>query len=219
MSLKMTPKISLIREKLLKLRKLDNTFEVFGASTHEYRFNPYIPIGQLNLFEQKYKITLPQDYKAFISQIGNGGAGPYYGIYPLQSDLGGNNPKNKFDFLKYDFPHTEKWNFSDKIFQKIDDLVENEENEISNFFDLVYMKEYYSEELTNGSLYLADYGCALRYILIISGKEKGNVWFDQRADRKGINPVLDQDGNKVSFSDWYISWLDNSIRQLKKSNK
>ena len=34
-------------------------------------------------FEEKHNLLLPEEYKFFLTQIGNGGAGPYYGLYSL----------------------------------------------------------------------------------------------------------------------------------------
>ena len=36
-------------------------------------------------FEQKHGILLPPDYREFITRIGNGGDGPFYGFFPLGS--------------------------------------------------------------------------------------------------------------------------------------
>lgn len=35
-------------------------------------------------FEARYNVKLPPEYVFFITQVGNGGAGPYYGLYPLE---------------------------------------------------------------------------------------------------------------------------------------
>lgn len=208
--------ITEIKDKLRKLRLLDKKFEIFGASSHEYKFNQPIPIEELNQFEEKYKIELPKDYKAFISEIGNGGAGPYYGIHPLQRDLGRFNPENKFELLELEFPHKESWNWTDKIFSKFDELRESEDDVLTEFFDRIYWEQYCKDELTYGSIYITEYGCALRFLLIITGDEKGNIWFDQRVDQNGINPVKSEKGNKLDFSDWYVEWLDKSITEMKE---
>lgn len=207
--------ISEIKDKLNELRLLDKSFEIFGSPSHKYKFNTPLSIEALNSFEEQFEIQLPQDYKLFLSEIGNGGAGPFYGIHPLQRDLGQFNPKNKFEFLKFDFPHSECWNWSEKIFSTFDELRASEEEVIGDFFDEVFWEQYCKDELTYGSIYIAEYGCALRFLLIVTGNERGKIWFDQRADCNGINPIIDKQGNKLDFSDWYVEWLDESIMEMK----
>lgn len=208
--------ISEIKDKLRELRQIDKNFEVFGAASHEYQFNEPIPIEKLNKFEEKFEVELPKDYKAFISEIGNGGAGPYYGIHPLKRNLGKFIQKNKFELLKFDFPHKEQWNWPEKILSKFDELKEDEDEDLSDFFDKIFWEQYCKDELTYGSINIAEYGCALTFLLVISGDDKGKVWFDQRADYKGLNPITDDNGNKLDFSDWYVEWLDKSIREMKE---
>ena len=143
-----------IKAKLNELKYLDKKFEVFGALSHRYEFNERLSIDELIQFEEKYEIHLPEGYKAFLSEIGNGGAGPYYGIHPLQRDLGEFNPQNKFEHLKFNFPHIENWNWNDRVFSKFDELRYSEEEEVSSFFENLYWEQYCKDELTYGSLYL-----------------------------------------------------------------
>lgn len=36
--------------------------------------------------EKEWNISLPEDYKLFLTQVGNGGMGPFYGLLPLELD-------------------------------------------------------------------------------------------------------------------------------------
>jgi len=65
-------------------RILDPGLVVFGADGHRYRLNKTISPEQLREFESVNAVTLPDDYKQFLLQAGNGGAGPYYGLMPLE---------------------------------------------------------------------------------------------------------------------------------------
>lgn len=211
--------ITEIKHKLQELKRIDSAFEIFGASAHQYQFNARLSEKEIKQFEEKYGVELPQDYKTFLTELSNDGAGPYYGIHPLQSDLGKFNPENKFELLRYNFPHKTAWNWSAPIFDKFDELRESEKEQVADFFDELYWESYCKYELTQGCIYIAEYGCALRFLLVVSGAEKGNIWFDQRADRKGITPVLDEQGNRLDFSDWYLTWLDKSLREIKTKKK
>lgn len=72
-----------IRRKLPQAAEADPEYRVFGASKHRYKLNEPLSIDELRRFEQAHGITLPEPYAAFLTGLGNGGAGPYYGIHPL----------------------------------------------------------------------------------------------------------------------------------------
>jgi hypothetical protein len=65
------------------LSALDVRRVVFGASRHAYRFHPPLFQKRVEKFERDHKVSLPKPYRRFITELGNGGAGPYYGIMPL----------------------------------------------------------------------------------------------------------------------------------------
>ena len=78
-------RIHAIPNQLLAAKKLPSWPD--GASVHCFRREP--PISQLELrsVEEQWNITLPADYREFISQIMNGGAGPSSGLLPLEDSL------------------------------------------------------------------------------------------------------------------------------------
>lgn len=103
----------------------------------------------------------------------------------------------------------------EKFFEKFYVLFEDKDEEVEDFFQHLFSENYYHEKHIEGSLYIADYGCALRYYLVVSGKEKGTIWLDQRADHDGITPVLNHKKEPITFTDWYINWLDESLNNFK----
>lgn len=66
--------------KLDHLRTVDMAFLTHGADTHWYRFGPRIPLPWLSWLEAKYQVELPGQYRQFLLEAGNGGAGPHYGL-------------------------------------------------------------------------------------------------------------------------------------------
>ena len=52
----------------------------------EHHFHLGRPLGedQVTAFEEAHGVELPAEYRAFLTRIGNGGAGPYYGLLPLE---------------------------------------------------------------------------------------------------------------------------------------
>jgi len=68
---------------LARLRAADPGLRVFGSEQHRYRIGPPLSEGELAAFEAANGVRLPDDYRRFLSAIGNGGAGPFYGMEPL----------------------------------------------------------------------------------------------------------------------------------------
>src|SRR5688572_5955662 len=74
-----------LRRLLDQLRGADRRRRVFGSKQHGYRLGRTLTEAELAAFEASHSITLPQDYHIFLATIGNGGAGPFYGLEPLDS--------------------------------------------------------------------------------------------------------------------------------------
>ena len=57
----------------------------FGAYSHQYKLAA--PAGEeaIQEFEEQQGIRLPEEYRDFLMLVGNGGAGPYYGLYGLKA--------------------------------------------------------------------------------------------------------------------------------------
>ena len=70
-------------DRLDRLRSVDSIHLVFGARTHGYRLNPPLSEREVRSFERRWKFSMPPGLRAFYTQVGNGGAGPGYGLFPL----------------------------------------------------------------------------------------------------------------------------------------
>ncbi len=79
-----------------ELRRLDGRLRVFGAALHRYQFAAPLPEADLVAFESQHDVSLPNDYRYFISHIGNGGAGPNYGVKPLEHATRACDPSQPF---------------------------------------------------------------------------------------------------------------------------
>src|SRR4051794_25756013 len=105
-----------IRDALGSLRASPRPLHVFGIEVHRFRTHPPLSEVAVRNFKQVHRITLPAEYRGFLIHIGNGGAGPYYGLFKLgeMDDGGGHKPwKENGGFigtLSKPFPHTGPWN-------------------------------------------------------------------------------------------------------------
>lgn len=95
---------------------------------------------------------LPADYRAFLQHIGNGGAGPCYGLNSLQKATVERD-------LRQPFPFTEATDFYGE--DNGDDNYEPERNAYDDF---------------PGIIELCDMGCATYCHLVVNGPAYGTVW-------------------------------------------
>lgn len=194
-----------LREKLDTLRRLDPDCRIFGASGHRYRLNPVLSEAEVAAFEARHGIVLPPGYRRFLLEVGDGGAGPWYGLEPLENAL-----LADLDFRDREgrlapslpFPHTEAW------FPEFDG--DPGDAAAVEAFDA----EVFDPKWLHGFLNLANYGCGIRVGLVVNGPEAGHVWVDDRANEAGIRPddLFDQSG-PTTFLQWFHLWLDASLRE------
>jgi len=116
----MTDSIERIKIKLYQLRELDNDFEISGANDHRYLLNPCLTIEQVEEFELKNDVKLPDEYVRFITEVGNGGAGPFHGLLSLEaSHINFFDSSEKKDHTYFDlsnpFPHVTAWNVENEL--------------------------------------------------------------------------------------------------------
>jgi hypothetical protein len=69
-------------ERLARLRSLDRQCQAFGASEHQYLLRPCLAANGIDAVENRLGGVLPDALKAFYTQVGNGIAGPNYGLKP-----------------------------------------------------------------------------------------------------------------------------------------
>jgi hypothetical protein len=186
-----------IKSKLDHLRQVDTSRSIFGAESHQYQLNPCLSESDIRVFEQTYRIRLPDDYRSFLQTIGNGGAGPYYGIIPLERVLR--------DWCRAEDPH-----YPSKVFPLTTSLELYTLDPTADFER--YMTSYY----TQGTIDISHYGCAVFFLLVVTGAERGSMWIDDRASDGGIillTQQIDHD-RRVDFLTWYENWLDTSLRDV-----
>ncbi|WP_314588304.1 SMI1/KNR4 family protein [Paenibacillus terrigena] len=174
-----------IRQKLELVAKADPAYSVFGSKAHQYKLNDPLILAEVERFEQEHGIKLPESYVDFVTELGNGGAGPYYGIHRLGAkqaidlDLIGQpsalNPRNKLD--------VSGWS-EDGL---ADDCVDDE------------------EEKYPGLLNIGEQGCSYETMLMITGDYRGKVIYIDLDSQKTFFTY------EANFLDWYERWLDETI--------
>jgi hypothetical protein len=207
------------------LRQADPGFGVLGADSHEYALNPPATEGRVREVEGRWGFQVPADYRAFLREAGDGGAGPDHGLFPLGKMTAGG------ELVDWDgsigdpaiaFAHTEAWNDTadleatdpeeDAALQARFGHLRPEERWPRVMTARRAFRAYYFEA-GSGAIPIADAGCNLVYLLVVTGAEVGHVWFDARADGLGLSPVEAGGRARVTFSEWYIDWLERSLAE------
>ncbi|QGK74755.1 SMI1/KNR4 family protein [Flavobacterium sp. SLB02] len=196
--------IERIKKKLLIAKNTDKDLKVFGADSHKYFLGETANSDQILKFEKDYNLELPEDYKAFLLHIGNGGisyadsaAGPGYGIYPLGKNVDEFISENAKQYLKEDcklYPE-----MTDHFWADLNKNIEEDED-ISD--------EAFEEELGkifSGLLPVGTQGCTYYHALVLNGEFKGRI-VNVDIDRQ--KPYFAFESN---FLDWYERWLDGII--------
>lgn len=137
-------------------------------------------------FESAHGVILPEGYRRFVLEVGDGGSGPpHYGLVPLGREVKPRfrpefmRGRQRLPFVTLPFPFTRAWVWED--------------GDTSDEGD--------AEQVGHGSLLLGTDGCGMDWYLIVTGVARGHVW--QFSD-VGITPT---DPGR-DFLEWYENWLD-----------
>lgn len=124
--------------------------------------NPCLEESSILEFETRFKVRLPEDFRTFLRVVGNGGAGPpFYDLVRLgeiPEDYGTCFGVSATDFLEglhRPFPFTEHW------------VWEGEPDE----------KPGLHEAIHHGNLVLGTEGCAMFWLLVVNGPQRGQIWY------------------------------------------
>ena len=80
-----TNQLGRLCEKLQRVRTRDVSHEQFGAKSHRYQLGCPLTEVKLQFYEQQHGVELPYEYRKFLMEVGHGGAGPFYGLFALDS--------------------------------------------------------------------------------------------------------------------------------------
>lgn len=184
-----------IKNKLNQAMRKDTAFSVFGASSHQYKVNERLTAKELADWQAHNQVTLPEPYAQFLTKVGNGGAGPYYGIYPIEKAA--SNTERQALLAKsvlHPGMAKEEWNHLIEPLTKDEDIPDEEYDDVCN-------------KVLGGMLYIGTQGCEYDMYLVLEGKYRGRIVYtsDFHPDHPFFFVYED------SFLDWYERWLDEII--------
>jgi hypothetical protein len=187
---------------------------VFGGEAHGFRLNPRLTEADVQGFERDHRVALPPDYRQFLTDVGNGGAGPFYGVFPLgQMDDGwgfGEWKENDGFVGVVSQPFLLETTWNDLSCMPNPELSNRKQSEYEGQMEL-FEQTYWSATLMNGAIPICHEGCAMRIWLVVTGGQAGTLWEDKRSEYAGLHRIRLADGSPATFARWYEKWLDQCV--------
>ncbi|WP_155368735.1 SMI1/KNR4 family protein [Catellatospora vulcania] len=163
-----------VRERVEALGRHPHRNTIFGADDHQMRLDPPLTADELADLEHRLGVSLPEDYRTFLTQVSAGGAGPAYGVFPVRRDnsgtwrwIGDGSNMTNLDLVKVPFLVDRPYG---EILARLDDERPDEEK-FDDIEDFDTAMEEWQERLyavfldpgfTGGAICLVHYGCAQR---------------------------------------------------------
>ena len=191
-----------IAGKLQQLRETDRALSIFGADSHGYLLGPKLKEREILIIEHRLGAPLPKEYRLFLSHVGEGGAGPFYGLFMLSVE--DSEDITAPVCIRKPFRWSEAFNpyeWEDPCSQQD---VWCDDAQVSGKPQIILN--------VPGALYICNFGCAIRFFLVVNGPCVGEVWRDSQADETGVQPERGENGRRVGFLNWYENWLNDAIR-------
>ena len=164
--------------------------QVFGANAHKFSLHPPVLTSAVVAYEEKYEFTFPEGYRRFITEVGDGGAGPFYGIKQrfVTYGIGLREAEAKCFRLPSIYsqvcPQADAWEEA---------LLGEDHEELINKNDSLFWQ---------GNMNLFEVGCGTMGMLVLNGPHVGSVCLTDF----GFSPY--QFWTPPAFLDMYEQWQD-----------
>jgi hypothetical protein len=122
---------------------------VFGSGKHKFLLNPVAMPVQVDELERTYRFSIPEGYRRFILEVGDGGAGPFYGLKQRFVTFG--SSLRKMEAATYSLP---------SVYVSEQGVLEDEGG------DDIYVR---------GNMMLFEVGCGTEGVLVLNGPMRGKV--------------------------------------------
>ncbi len=176
------PKIKAV---LKEASQWDMDYPIFGSHSHAHLFRPPLPMEELEAWEELMELRLPEDYRTYLTCLGNGGRGPAYGIAsfccPLDDSLRepvvfSDDHAKRFEELSckwFKYSHENE----DQLYTTYCEQTPEERRMNYSAWDEAryrFIENTVGHFLfESGQLYIADQGCSQDIYLLLSGSHRG----------------------------------------------
>ena len=202
-------------EKILKQAQcMDSQLKMFGADAHQYKLGSPVDLSFVRTIEEAYHFRFPEDYVQFITEVGDGGAGPGYGLYPFgyycTEVKNIKEAKARERYLHGLGKELQLLPIEPKWLEDFCISREEYEKNPEKYFQGGRGSFNWDNDTPYGFFHLGTYGCWRDFGLITAGERYGQVFIH---DTEGAFEL-----EARSFQEFYQNWL-NSILDTKQFQK
>ena len=159
--------------------------KAFGAEQHRFKLGNSLPECVVAEFEERHEVALPAEYRLFVTELGDGGAGPGYHLSQLgEACHQGCRPGH----LARPSPYLPGPRYPEDWEERYEEPPE------------------WGRTLLPGTLTIAHHGCSLVTQLVVTGPARGRLLNLDYDGSTGPYVVEDAD-----FLAWYERWLDEAV--------
>jgi hypothetical protein len=141
-------------------------------------------------FEAEHGIVLPEPYRTFVAEIADGSCSgpPEYGLVSLSALPDGWGKDRPERALSRPFPLTEGW------------LWEEDPGPVTD------LEPVLDQVFNHGSVVLGTDGCGMYWHLIVTGPQRGHVWFITGEGAVPYGAEFGHTGSEPGFTGWVGHW-------------
>jgi hypothetical protein len=161
--------------------------------------------------ERQFGVALPEEYRGFLVEVGAGGFGPGYGLASLAchegawgwSEWEAEDPAGQRELAR-PFPSDEeraRWTELLQILESAAVAAGQSDGEESRRVAAAFRaaEDQLRPAMTAGALRLSHEGCGYYTWLVVTGEERGNLWFDARCVDEPLAPLRHRRRVRNSF--------------------
>lgn len=160
---------------------------------NDYRFLSVATEKQIEGFEEKFSVKIPEDLRWFLLNIANG---------VETNDVMHSDIFRKIDFSDHYF---EEDIYNPSLPFKLTEALGGYPHEMEDF--------------NNGILELAGYGCGCYSFLVINGEEYGHIWTDNYASNSEVYPEKTSTKSRIMFHEWLRKEIEQNLSRKEHSEK
>lgn len=190
----------------------------------EEKFNSPAKMSEVRQFERDMCVTLPEPLVRYITELGNGGPGPNYGIYSLERMRECSTPDPIHIPPMLDHTHSDKeWLELGERYVQLDEMIdelwynnEDKDNYRKKAAPLEEELRSIRMRIIAGGVFINTPGCTMNTILMCRGAAAGEVF---TLDFDYMDQLCEEPYCGGKFEEWIINDMKKRISKYKNDRK